>query len=263
MAYFGSCKPARLCFASHSTIAKKLGIHVKSVQRAVKYLQAEGLIRRLSVGSGRTPATYLIVGQSPVSVYTESTQGGLKVHLIEERSKEGKAGQDHKPFFGVDEAQSKGIPAPTATTEEPMIQSLDLPSLEPEPEPEPEQSKASAPVAFNNPKQIALLFKLQRKLGYKADDNQALVFDGLEHTDKKRIIDKLEAEEQKAAANGEVEAPPPKPLEPRSGDAEVRPTRAKKPTEENCRHVWYGPDFDNIFVCGICGAEKRGDDDRR
>ena len=41
-----------------------------------------------------------------------------------------------------------------------------------------------------NENQVKLLFKLQRKLGYRADDEQARVFDGLEHADRKRILDK-------------------------------------------------------------------------
>ena len=30
----------------------------------------------------------------------------------------------------------------------------------------------------------------------------------------------------------------------------------KKPSQE-CRHVWYGPDEEQVFVCGICGAERQ------
>ena len=57
--------------------------------------------------------------------------------------------------------------------------------------PFPSQKQEQVPkAAFKHPKQVALLFKLQRKLDYRADDGQAAVFDGLEHGDKKRILDK-------------------------------------------------------------------------
>ena len=256
MAYYGSCKPARLCFAAHSTIAKEKGISVKSVQRAVKHLEHEGLIRRLSVGSGRETAKYQILGRlkSPCRVDSESMQGGLRVHQIEEGIEE----RIQKPFSSRFEAQSKGIPAPTATTEEP-VHSQDLPSPDPDQEQEQEQDRARAPVAFAHPKQVSMLFKLQRKLGYTADDKQAKVFDALAHVDKKRIIDKLEAEEQRAAAAGQVSNPPPKPLAPRFRVGEVRKP-LKKPSQENCRHVWYGPDSDGLSVCGICSAERGASD---
>ena len=212
MAYYGSCKPARLCFAAHSTIAKEKGISVKSVQRAVKHLEHEGLIRRLSVGSGRETGKYQILGRSksPYRVPQESMQGGLGVHQIEE----GIEKRIQKPFSSRCEAQFRGA-KPTSPTKE-----LEpTKSLEGFPSPAPGQEKASAPVAeeikFQHPGQVAKLFKLQRKLGYTADDKQAEVFDGLEHVDKARILNQLEAEEQQAALRGEVSAPPPKALTPR------------------------------------------------
>ena len=53
---------------------------------------------------------------------------------------------------------------------------------------------------------VKLLFKLQRKLGYRADDKQARVLDALEHAVTKRILDALLEQEQLAAAQGVVTA---------------------------------------------------------
>ena len=138
------------------------------------------------------------------------------------------------PVEGV--AQSK---ADTKDT----VQSLDLPS----------QEKAEAPVEFDHPKQVSMLFALQRKLGYEVNDEQAVVFDGLEHVDKKRIIDKLEAEEQRRAIRGEVANPPPKAPAPRHTPVE-RPT----PTRERtacAQHRWSVPASDGVSQCNACGEE--------
>ena len=201
MAFLGSCNPGRVCFAAHSTIARERGISVKTVQRAVKYLAHEGLIRCMSVGAGRSTGKYQILGRSksPSSVNSESTLGGLGVHQIEE---------------GIDQRTKKtslSVNADAQTIDPGAVEEVEVICL-PFPSQEQEQEKASAPVpketVFVNENQVKLLFKLQRKLGYRADDEQARVFDGLEQADRKRILDKLLAEEQLAAAQGKVPAPP-------------------------------------------------------
>ena len=70
LAFLGSCNPGRLCFAAHSTIAREKKISTKTVQRAVKYFESEGLIRCISVGAGRSTGKYQILGRSksPASV---------------------------------------------------------------------------------------------------------------------------------------------------------------------------------------------------
>ena len=108
---------------------------------------------------------------------------------------------------------------------------------------------------FENPAQVNKLFKLQRKLGYEANDQQAVVFDRLEHPDKKRILDRLEAEEQIAAANDEVLPPPKKPREPR---AEVAVERKPKPDRPSCvEHRWTAPASDGISNCFDCDHEEK------
>ena len=130
---------------------------------------------------------------------SESTLGGLGVHQIEE---------------GIDQRTKKtslSVNADAQTIDPGAVEEVEVICL-PFPSQEQEQEKASAPVpketVFVNENQVKLLFKLQRKLGYRADDEQARVFDGLEHADRKRILDKLLAEEQLAAAQGKVPAPP-------------------------------------------------------
>ena len=258
MTFLASCNIERLCFASHTTIASKLGIATKSVQRAVKVLERDGLLQCQSQGTGRTPGRYLIRArrQSPCSMDFESTLRGLKVHQIKE-------GIEHtNKALSINTIVKSIDPAPIQTEgPEKAVVCTTFPSQE-------ERKKAKAPVrkeqvqkapepVFKHPRQVALLFKLQRKLDYRADDGQAGVFDGLEHGDKKRILDKLLAEEQLAAVRGEVEAPPPKPRAPRFdpiSTAPTAPTRAEPPA---CvTHRWAEPASDGISNCTMCSAEQ-------
>ena len=127
-----------------------------------------------------------------------------------------------------------------------------------------------------------MLFALQRKLDYRADDGQAAVFDGLEHGDKKRILDKLLTEEQLAAALGQVEAPPPKPRAPQfAAPVSTAPKRAEPPScvtghrwseaasdgiktcvacpaEQCATHRWTAPASDGVQNCVMCNAERAG-----
>ena len=258
LAYFASLNPERSAFPSVARLAREVLCSPRTVQYALRRLEAAGLIECLTRTGGRKTAYYRVVG------LTDCTPGVQELHPRGaraapegfSRSMEGKEsqGQDHNPL--TCEAQSKGITVPAIKAQDLEI-SLGLPSPNQDLG-HPRQEQASAPVAeepkFQNPRQVAKLFKLQRKLNYTADDKQAKVFDGLEHVDKKRIIDKLEAEELKAALRGEVANPPPK-LVPQFVVAEVRKP-VKKPSQENCRHVWHGPDEDRLLVCGICGAER-------
>ena len=212
MVFLAGCNPGRLCFAAHSTIASKAGtdekaISTKTVQRAVKYLMGEGLIRRISVGAGRSTGKYQILGRSKslASVPKKSMQRGQKVHQIEEGIEQ--VTKRKEPSLTTDTVKSID-PALLEKVEKQIgIDCLPFPSLKQE-----QEQKASAPVleetVFVNENQVKMLFKLQRKLGYRADDGQAGVFDGLEHADRKRILDGLLAEEQLAAAQGKVTAPP-------------------------------------------------------
>ena len=255
MAFLGSCNPGRVCFAAHSTIARERGISVKTVQRAVKYLAHEGLIRCISVGAGRSTGKYQILGRSasPSSVDSESTQRGLGVHQIEE---------------GINQRTktSLSVNADAQTIDPDAVEDVEIPEeviCLPFPSQEQEQEKASAPLpeetVFVNENQVKLLFKLQRKLGYRADDGQAGVFDGLEHADRKRILDKLLAEEQLAVAQGKVPAPPKAAPSPRHEFPlpVVRKTVRERPT---ClEHRWTPAASDGVQNCYGCDAEKTQD----
>ena len=59
-------------------------------------------------------------------------------------------------------------------------------SLFPSQEQEQEKAQVIEEPQFRNPAQVGMLFGLQRKLRYRADDERAAVFDALEHADKKR-----------------------------------------------------------------------------
>ena len=104
-----------------------------------------------------------------------------------------------------------------------------------------------------------MLFKLQRKLGYRADDGQAGAFDGLEHADRKRILDKLLAEEQLAAAQGKVTAPPK--AEPSPRHKFPLPVARNKVRERPActEHRWTPPASDGISNCFDCDEEKLGE----
>ena len=158
--------------------------------------------------------------------------------------------QDQKPLFVVGAAKSKEITVPTARTEEPF-HSQDLPSQT--------QSKpeSKAPVAFNNPDQVAKWFKLRRKLKCSVSDEQAKVFDDLHHTEKIPIINGMEREEQIKAARGEVPPPPPKPPAPRHTLVErptPLPTRERTACGEG-QHRWTAPASDGVSQCAACGEE--------
>ena len=241
LAYYASLSDRRIAYPSQSTIASYCDMSVRQVRRLLPKLEANGRIVCLERKLGRCSSTYVLV------------QPGQDVPLKPDKVsyEEGREELKQKAFISRGEAQSKGeITAPTDKPKEPIFsRSKDVPS----------QEQSKAPVEFKKPGQVAKLFKLQRKLGYTADDKQAKVFDGLPHVDKKRIIDKLEAEEQRAAAAGQVSNPPPKPLALRFRVGEVRKP-LKKPSQENCRHVWYGPDSDGLSVCGICSAERGASD---
>ena len=251
MAFLGSCNPGRVCFAAHSTIARERGISVKTVQRAVKYLAHEGLIRCISVGAGRSTGKYQILGRSasPSSVDSESTLGGLGVHQIEEgidqRTKTSLSVNDDAQTIDPDAVEEVKIPE--------EVICLPFPSQE-------QEQKASAPgpeeTVFVNENQVKLLFKLQRKLGYRADDGQAGVFDGLEYADRRRILDKLLAEEQLAAAQGKVPAPPKAAPSPRHEFPlpVARKTVRERPT---ClEHRWTPAASDGVQNCYGCDEEN-------
>ena len=102
-----------------------------------------------------------------------------------------------------------------------------------------------------------MLFKLQRKLGYEANDEQARVFDGLEYADRKRILDRLVGEEQIAAAQGKVTAPPKAEPSPRHKFPlpVARNKVRQRPTCET--HRLTPPASDGISNCVNCDHEEK------
>ena len=258
IAYYASLNPQRDAFPSVARVAREVLCSVRTVQYALRRLEAAGLIQCLSRAGGRATAHYRVAG------LTDCRAGVQEVHpwgargAPEDlsRSRKGKEGQNLNLDLLTCEAQVGGAKPTTPPKELEPTKSLGLPSQDPG----QEQEKASAPVAkepkFENQKQISTLFALQRKLGYEANDEQAVVFDGLEHVDKKRIIDKLEAEEQRRAIRGEVANPPPKAPAPRHTPLE-RPTPT--PTRERtacAQHRWSVPASDGVSQCNVCGEER-------
>ena len=203
MVFHGSCNPGRLCFAAHASIADAKKISTKTVQRAARYLEGSGLIRRMSEGKGRTTGTYQILGrtESPCRVDSESMQHGLKVHQIEKGIEEGIEEKEKALSF-------KDKVKPIDPEEKEVNLSL-FPSI-----PKSKSKKAKALgtkkpiVVFSFPKIVALWFKVKRKLGHYVDDTMALAFDRLPHREKTVIIDGLEAVEQEQVYLGKVAAPP-------------------------------------------------------
>ena len=246
MVFLASCNPGRLCYAAHATIARKAGtddkaLSTKTVQRAVKFLQSEGLIECLSVGACRVPGKYLVLGR--VHVDSKSMSRGLKVHQIEE---------------GI-EVKAKNLLSAVPKSLDPVEpegpKQEVLPTVFPSPK---KQEKEPLPMAqepsFKNRAQVGMLYSVARKLDYSLSDAEALRFDGMEHTGRKALLDRLLAEEQEAALRGEVEAPPKKPREPR---AEVAVERKPKPDRPSCvEHRWTQPASDGISNCFDCDEER-------
>ena len=249
LVYYGSLNPEREAFASVGRMAREALVSERTAQYALRRLEAAGLSECITRKGGRVTARYRVLDPTDCApgVQELRPRGAPVAPEGLSRSKEGKEGpdQDHKPFFGVDEAQSKGeIAAPIDKPKEPIFsRSKDLPS----------QKQNTATPTFKRPQQVGMLFALQKKLGYEANNEQAKVFDDLDQSDKKRILDRLEDEELRAAAMGQVD---PKPSAPRVQIAEVRKPLKKPSQEKNCRHVWYGPDSDALYVCAVCGGER-------
>ena len=250
LAYYASLTDRRIAYPSQATIASYCDMSVRQVRRILPKLEADGWIVCIARKRGACSSTY--------ELSTRMGQDGL-LEWDMMSYEEGKARSRSKSLSLVAcEAQSKGIPAPTDTAKDP-----DTATSFPSPAPDQEQDRARAPVAketepvFDHPGQVAKLFKLQRKLHYSANDEQAKVFDGLEHGDKARILNRLEAEEQQAAIRGEVSAPPPKTLAPRHLPPFDRPTPPRERTTcSGGEHRWTPPTEDGIASCVLCGEER-------
>ena len=253
VSYYGSLNPERLAFPSVARVAREVLCSARTVQRALRRLEASGLIECLSREGGHSTARYRVLGR------TVCAPGVTECHPRGDREspevlKEGKRIRTKINSFTVG---VKSIdPSETEGPKKETVQ-FRLPFPEQKQEKAPPAPKAPEPV-FEHPHQVALLFKLQRKLGYPADDEQAAVFDGFDHGDKKCILDKLLAEEQLAAVRGEVEAPPPKPRAPRAGaPISTAPKRAEPPPCVT-GHRWTEAASDGVRNCVRCLAESPG-----
>ena len=261
VSWLSSCNDDRAFFGSVDGLAAYLRMGRRTAQRSLSRWEARGVFEFRRRKGGRPSQSSR--GRFNVLVLKLGQHGRLNPATVADRFKstkiqEGRADQNLNLL--TCEAQSKGVTAPASTATDPDIHLKGLPS--PGPGQDQGQEKASAPVAeeprFEHPRQVAKLYALQRKLNYRADDNQAEVFDGLEHVEKKRILDRLEAEEQQAAIRGEVANPPPKTPALRHVPPVARST--PKPTRERtgaCReHRWTPPAEDGIASCVLCGEER-------
>ena len=204
VAYYASLNPEREAYPSVARVAREVLCSDRTVRYALRRLEASGLIACISKKGGRLTSRYRVGADcSPglQGVQPRAARGAAEV------IREGKRVSKTRSSLS---AVSKSLDP--VKPEGPQEQEV-LPTVFPSQE--RKQEKAPVPIAdepvFENPAQVNKLFKLQRKLGYEANDQQAVVFDRLEHPDKKRILDRLEAEEQIAAANDEVPPPPKKP----------------------------------------------------
>ena len=240
LAYYASLSDRRIAYPSQSTIASYCDMSVRQVRRLLPKLEADGRIVCLKRKRGAYSSTYELarIGQD---VLLEWDKVSYEEGREEERSK--------SLSLETCEAQVKAKPTKPPKKLEPL-------SGFPSPDPDP---GASAPVAeepvFVHPKQVGMLYSVARKLGKPISDEEALRFDDMPHEKKKWILDPMLATEQQASMEGLVPPPPPK-LVPQFVVGEVRKS-VKKPSQENYRHVWHGPDSDRLFVCAVC-AEERG-----
>ena len=258
VSYYGSLNPERLAFPSVARVAREVLCSARTVQRTLRRLEERGLIKCLSREGGRGTAQYLVVGQRVTPGMIESHPRGDRESP--EVLREGISVSTKISSFT---AGVKSIDRAPTQTEGPKKEIVCTPL----PSPKQEKAKALIPKeqdpatpsrepVFTHSKQVALLFKLQRKLGYLATDEQAGVFDDLEYCDKRRILGKLLEEEQLAAALGQVEAPPPKPRAPRfAAPVSTAPKRSEPPSCVT-GHRWTAPASDGVQNCVACNAEQ-------
>ena len=238
MAFLASCNPGRLSYEAHSSTARAVGVSTKTVQRAARQLEREGKILCRSVGAGRSTGTYQILerSQNQSSVDKMSMQRGQNVH----QSKEGREDQESKTLLGGDgaRAQDPATEGGRAQGDEELN-----PSLFPSPD-EPQ---------WENPRQVAMLFSVARKLGREVTVEEARRFEALSVDGRKRVMAPLLTEEGERAARGEVARAPSKPLKhpPR---LDVSATRERPRCEGS--HRWTPPASDGIANCYDCAEER-------
>ena len=247
LAFYGSLNPDRTAYPSVKRLASEAMCSERSARYALRRLESVGLIECLYGKGGRVTSRYRVVGSTDCNPGLQTVPPSA-ANPAPEVLREGKR---------VSKTRSSLSAVPKSVDrDEPEKEQEVLPAVFPS-QSKKSKEKAPLPIAdepvFENPAQVNKLFKLQRKLGYEANDQQAVVFDRLEHPDKKRILDRLEAEEQIAAANDEVLPPPKKPREPR---AEVAVERKPKPERPPCvEHRWTPAAADGIRNCHDCDAE--------
>ena len=259
MAFYGSLNPDRIAFPAVATLARGAQYSERSTRYALRRLESSGLVQCVFHGRGRSTSQYRIVGSSDCRPDLQT----VPLRPANAAPKVLKEGLDRKNKDLSFKAEAKSIDPQPVQTEglTKAVVLTDFPSKEKKQEkpPVPKEPKKAPPpcepVVFTHTKQVSLLFKLQRKLGYRADDGQARVFDDLEHTDKKRILDTLLAEEQLAAAKGQCEAPPKKPRAPRFAPVQT-PIREEA---SHCvsDHRWTEPASDGVQNCIMCPAERK------
>ena len=262
MAFYGSLNPERTAFPAVKRLAREALCSERSVRYALRRLESSGLVECVSPGCGRSTSRYRIVGSSDCRADLQTVQvrpAPVAPNVLKEGNSVSKS---KDPSLTAASVKSIDPDLLEKVAKQIGVDCLPFPSQEQKQEQEQEQ-KASAPVpeetVFVNENQVKMLFKLQRKLGYRADDGQAGVFDGLEHADRKRILDKLLAEEQLAAAQGKVPAPPKAAPSPRHEFPlpVVRKTVRERPTCSE--HRWTPAASDGVQNCYGCDAEKTQD----
>ena len=260
-----SCNRERLCIASIGYLADELDKSRSTITRSLSRWEARGVFeaarrkggRASQSARGRFSLLFLPALENDSPKQVKMTRGSKRSERKEglERSssvvpvRDSAAGALFSPLTVRGGAQSRGIPAATDDKPKKAIfsRSNEVPS----------QEQNTAPT-FKRPQQVKKLFALQRKLGYEASDEQARVFDDLDQFGKKRIIDKLEAEEQRRAIRGEVANPPPKPPAPRHTLVDrpaPTPTRERTACGEG-QHRWTAPASDGVSQCNACGEER-------
>ena len=263
MAYYASCNPKRDAYPGVARLAREALCSPRTVQYARRRLEAAGLIKSLALNKGgRSTATVTAAAHYRVLGRTSCAPSRAPLAPKVLKNKEGIKEQTKKRTFLSDGVQTLDPGEPERPKTKEVLPAALFPSEEKKQEKAPvpkEQDPAPSrePPVFTHSKQVALLFALQRKLDYRADDGQARVFDDLEHGDKKRILDKLLAEEQQAAIRGLVAAPPPKPRAPRFAGAPVS-TAPIRDESYHCvtAHRWTQPASDGVQNCTLCNAEQ-------
>ena len=261
VSYYGSLNPERLAFPSVARLAREVICSARTVQRALRRLEAGGLIKCVSRAGGHATSQYLVVGLRVTPGQAASHPRGDCEAPNDKR--EGKRDQRTKdPSLSVSigaQTIDPGAVEESLTTD--TVKFID-PALVEEVEkqigvdclPFPSQ-EPSADGKYQHPKQVGMLCAVARKLGREVSEYEQRAFDKLSHERKILTLKPLLEAEQSLAAEGVVTPPPKAAPSPRHEIAHHHD--GKSTSQPVCsEHQWTPAAADGVQNCYSCPEER-------